>query len=161
MFPVSPKIGPVLLSAYLRTKNAAFALDRLGPTHYCRHSGRRLEPCHHIPLSPGSRATGVGEGSSKEGVAIVRKDLSELYWEAHGYEGLDIERFLADVQAGTWGAYTADEIRDFLYKLEAAIIDNIETKATEAPAFAAAKNEIIEQTKARFAELRRRYASSV
>ena len=43
----------------------------------------------------------------------MRKDLSELYWEAHGYEGLDIERFLADVQAGTWGAYTADEIRDF------------------------------------------------
>src|SRR5690606_1541646 len=52
MFLVSPKIGPVLLSAYLRTKNAAFAIDRLGPTHYCRHSGRRLEPCHHIPLSP-------------------------------------------------------------------------------------------------------------
>src|SRR5690606_11245399 len=110
---------------------------------------------------PGSRATGVGEGSSRQGVATVRKDLSELYWEAHGYEGLDIERFLADVQAGTWGAYTADEIRDFLYKLEAAIIDNIETKATEAPAFAAAKNEVIEQTKAGFAELRRRYASSV
>lgn len=94
-----------------------------------------------------------------EGRMLMCKDLSEIYWEAHGYEGVDIERFLQDVQAGVWGTFSQEEIRQFLYKMEASIIENIETKAAETPAFAAAKDGIIEETQARFADLRKRYAS--
>lgn len=89
----------------------------------------------------------------------MRKDLSRVYWEAHGFEGLDLEQFLKDVQAGVWGTFTPDEIRDFLYQMEASIIENIETKSAEAPAFAAAKDEIIEKTQQRFARLRKLYAT--
>lgn len=84
--------------------------------------------------------------------------LSDLYWREHGFEGLEIEQFLENVRTGTYGQFTREQIRHFLYSMEGAIIDNIETKAGEAPQFATMKDEIIDYTVARFQKLRADYA---
>lgn len=86
------------------------------------------------------------------------KSLGELYWQEHGIEGLDIEKFLAAVQAGTYGPYSQDQIRAFLIEMESSILQNIESKAGEAPQFALMKDEIVQQTVEQFIELRAKYA---
>lgn len=84
--------------------------------------------------------------------------LADLYWEEHGFAGLSIEAFLDDVAAGRYGPVTPEEIRTFLFEMEAAILENIENKASEAPQLAAMVPALIQDTRERFRRLRERYA---
>lgn len=85
-------------------------------------------------------------------------DLTAIYWEAHGFEGLDLELFLQQVHEGKYGSFERREIAAFLDSMEASMIENIEAKAAEAPQFAAMREEVIAQTEAKFAALRAKYA---
>lgn len=87
------------------------------------------------------------------------KDLHELYWELHGFEGLDLEVFLQSVKNKEHGEYTSAQIKEFLLRLEEQTIENIETKAAEAPQFAFMKDEVLARTVEEFAELRRKFAN--
>lgn len=87
------------------------------------------------------------------------RDLMQVYWDAHGFEGIDLEAFLQDVQAGKFGTFTSAQIRHFLMTMEAQIIENIETKAAEAPQFQMVKDEMIDETAERFRLLRQQFAS--
>lgn len=86
------------------------------------------------------------------------KDLYDLYWELHGFEGLDLDVFLQSVKKKEHGEYTAAQIKAFLLRIEEQTIENIETKAAEAPQFAFMKDEVLARTTEEFAELRRKYA---
>lgn len=85
-------------------------------------------------------------------------DLYELYWEQHGFEGLDVEHFLQQVHEGKFGPFERRDVAAFLDKLEASMLENIENKASEAPHFAAMKDDVIARTVAQFAALRAKYA---
>lgn len=84
--------------------------------------------------------------------------LTELYWQEHGFEGLEFDAFLEDVVSGRFGAYSKEQVRQFLFEMENSILENIEAKSAEAPQFAMMKEEIFEQTVRQFRALRERFA---
>lgn len=128
------------------------------PCAYCGANGtpKGFSPFTANPAA--KSATAVVSLLHPKGVSVMSNKLSALYWEAHGPQGIEVETFLEDVAKGLYGEFSREEIRTFLLNMETSILENIESKASEAPHFAALKDEIVQETVERFRRMRARFA---
>lgn len=84
--------------------------------------------------------------------------LADLYWELMVEEGLMLEPFLERVKQGEFGTFEPAEVIAFLHSVEQSMLENIETKLSEAPLLIESRDEVVEETHEMINRLIEKYA---
>lgn len=83
--------------------------------------------------------------------------LARIFWDLQMEDPMGLEEFCEAARGGRYGATGPEEIAELLAEVEQAILENIELKLAESPYLAPLRQEKIEETHTRIADLRRRY----
>jgi hypothetical protein len=83
--------------------------------------------------------------------------MSERLWEIYEQicqvELRGLDEFVRRIKSGEFGDFPRDDVITFLRQIEANMLDNIQTKATEHYAYAQMADEVSEQTHTMFEKL--------
>jgi len=84
--------------------------------------------------------------------------LIDRYWNTFQEEGpIELEAFLDQVAEGKHGAYSKQEILDFIDEMLQTMLANIELKATEGPQYEAMREHAVRQTEEQMERLKAKY----